>query len=106
MSKQKERMRRKRQKTQSRWLWIAGGGLVLVVAVLVWSYIANSTPRTNQNSLDIAASLPDSAQSFSVGTMIGKPAPAFTLPDAQGNRYQFQPGDGRKYVLAFNMGEI
>ena len=104
MSKQKERVHRKRQqKTQPRWLIVAG---FIVVAVLVWSYIANRTPRASQNSIDIAAILSNSDTSFSVGTMIGKPALAFTLSDAQGNSYKFQPGDGRKYVLAFNMGFV
>lgn len=65
---------------------------------------ANANPSANVNPSDIAANLSDSQNAFNVGTRVGKPAPAFTLPDANGNPYQFQPGDGKKYVFAFNMG--
>ena len=107
MSKQqhRERIRSKKRQQRTRQLLIGGAGLV-IVAVLAWFYIGNSSPSASQNSLDIAANLRDSDQSFSVGTLIGQPAPAFNLPDAQGSPYEFQPGDGRKYVLAFNMGYV
>ena len=103
-------------KKQSRlWLWLGGGAVVLVlIAALVWFASANSMPRAmpNTNTIgsasanpsDITANLPNTQNAFNVGTRVGKPAPAFTLPDAQGKPFSFQPGDGKKYVLAFNMG--
>jgi len=97
----------KANKSSKRWLWIAGSAVgVILVAGLIWFAAANSAPRAmpTTNSADIAAMLPNSDNGFNVGTMVGKPAPAFTLPDAQSKPYQFQPGNGKKYVLAFNMG--
>ncbi len=46
---------------------------------------------------------PDTAQD--VGTMVLKPAPAFTLQDDTGQRVTVTPGQtGRPTVLIFNMG--
>lgn len=114
MTKSKN-VRAANKKSAPRWVWLAGGAAVLIlVAVLVWFASANSVPRANPimntnatasaNAADITANLPNTTNAFGVGTLIGKSAPAFTLPDAQGKPYQFQPGDGKKYVLAFNMG--
>ena len=117
-------------KKQSRlWLWLAGGAVaLLLVAALVWFASVNSAPRvipntntmpgmvtdgtanTNSNAnpyanpSDIAVNLANSQNAFNVSTLVGKPAPAFTLTDAQGKPFTFQPGDGKKYVFAFNMG--
>lgn len=98
-----------KRKSSKRWLWLVGGALVLLIlAVVVWFASGSSTPRANTNAntnaADITSSLPNSTNAFGVGTLVGKPAPAFTLPDAEGKPYAFQPGDGKKYVLAFNMG--
>lgn len=103
----KKRVPRKNWRSK-RWLWI-GGALGLGAGVLVvWFALANPfrAPTPRANTLDIAANLPSSDIAFNVGTRIGQPAPAFTLPDAQGQPYIFKPGDGRKYLLAFNMGFV
>jgi len=39
-----------------------------------------------------------------VNTLVGKPAPAFTLADSEGQRYAVAPGRGRPTVLIFHMG--
>lgn len=120
-----------RKKTSGIWNWLLGGAVVLFLsAALFWFASVNTVPRVtpNTNSMpgmvmngnantnsnananpyanpsDIAANLANSQNAFSVGTRVGKPAPAFTLSDAQGKPYKFQPGDGKKYVFAFNMG--
>ena len=39
-----------------------------------------------------------------VGTLVGQPAPAFTLADADGSSYTVTPGQGRPLVLVSHMG--
>lgn len=39
-----------------------------------------------------------------VGTLVGQPAPAFTLADAEGTTYTVTPGQGRPLVLISHMG--
>ncbi len=93
--------------------WLIGSALGLSVgaacvlcAALVWLVATNllAPPAQTTAASDITASLRNSDSAFNVGTRIGQPAPAFTLPDAQGQPYNFHPGDGNKYLLAFNMG--
>ena len=101
-------MRKKFLRTNSRQLsrWVLIGLVLGVLGVAGgWFLVANVfMSSTSSATSDIAADLPSSGSAFNVGTRIGQPAPAFTLPDAQGQLYNFKPGDGRKYVLAFNMG--
>lgn len=110
MSKDKlskrEMMRQRRSQTQRRNQLLIGAGLALIaiVAVVWWRAATPSAPNTN--SSDIAGNLPDTDSAFNVETRIGQTAPAFTLPDANGEPYEFQPGEGRKYVFAFNMGYV
>ena len=105
MSK-REMMMRRRSQTQRRNQLLIGAGLALValMAVVWWRTSAPSAPNTN--SPDVAGNLPDTDSALNVETLIGQPAPAFTLMDANGQPYEFQPGDGRKYVFAFNMGYV
>ena len=110
MSKDKtskrEIMRHRRSQTQRRNRILIGAGLALIalIAVVWWRTTAPSAPNTK--SPDVAANLRNTDLAFNVGTRIGQPAPAFTLMDANGEPYEFQPGDGRKYVFAFNMGYV
>jgi len=39
-----------------------------------------------------------------VNTLLGKPAPAFTLLDSDGTSYAITPGQGRPIVLISHMG--
>ncbi len=39
-----------------------------------------------------------------VNTLVGKPAPAFTLSDAEGTSHAVSPGQGRPLVLVSHMG--
>ena len=105
MSK-REMMRQKRSRTQRRNRILIGAGLALIalVAVVVLRRVIPSAPNTS--SPDVAGNLPNSNSAFNVGTLIGQPAPAFTLMDAKGQPYDFKPSAGRRYVLAFNMGYV
>lgn len=106
MSK-REAMRHRRSQRQLRnRLWLGAGValIILIAAVAVLRAVTTSAPNTNLP--DVAGNLRDTNTALNVGTLIGQPAPSFTLPDANGQPYQFQPGHGRKYVLVFNMGYV
>ena len=105
MSKRDTMKRRKIQQQRRNWLWI-GAGLVLLTLVAVVVFRRGTPSAPNTSSPDVAGNLPNSTSALNVGTLIGQPAPAFTLPDANGKPYNFQPGAGRRYVLAFNMGYV
>ena len=105
MNKRETMKHRKIQQQRRNWLWIGAGLVLLALVAVVWlRTTAPSAPSTN--SRDVAGNLPNSNSALNVGTLIGQPAPAFKLPDANGEPYEFQPGDGRKYVFAFNMGYV
>ena len=105
MSKREMMKHRRSQQQRRNWLWIgAGAVLIALVAVVVLRQVVPSAPNTS--SPDVAGNLPNSSSALNVGTLIGQPAPAFTLPDANGQPYDFKPVAGRKYVLAFNMGSV
>ena len=100
------RKHKRRKQSLRPWFWI-GAVVLIVIAASVWFVTANAKPPAqNANALDVAAGLPNTDTAFNVGTRVGQLAPVFTLLDAQGKSYVFQPGDGRKYMLAFNMGYV
>lgn len=102
----RERRRQRRSQKQLRNQLLIGAGLVLIAVVAVVWLRATLPSAPNTTSLDVAGNLPDSNSALNVGTLIGQPAPAFTLSDANGQSYHFPPGAGGKYVLAFNMGYV
>lgn len=83
---------------------IIGGSILislLVVAALFLSSAA-SQPKVTPN-LPTPIGFPDTAQD--VGSLIGQPAPAFTLTDDTGQPVTVTPGQtGRPIVLISHMG--
>jgi len=45
-----------------------------------------------------------SSVAMDVNTLVGKPAPAFTLLDSDGTSYAVTPGQGKPIVLISHMG--
>ena len=41
-----------------------------------------------------------------LNSLVGDPAPAFSLGDSEGTRYTVEPGGGRPLVIVFHMGTI
>ena len=63
----------------------------------------SQAPTPAEPALPTPIGYPDSAQD--VGTLVGKPAPAFTLNNEAGQPIAVNPGEtGRPVVLIFNMG--
>lgn len=84
--------------------WVA---LLVVVAAMVgiiaWQFLRpRAQTATSFGGLPGPIGGPEIAQD--VNTLIGKPAPAFTLPDSDGKRYTVTPGQGRPVVLISHMG--
>ena len=83
-------------------------GLIVIVGVVLVGIIASLALRPRSQTSTGATGLPgpiggpDVAQD--VNTLIGKPAPAFTLPDSDGKRYTVTPGQGKPLVLISHMG--
>ncbi|MBI3972976.1 MAG: redoxin domain-containing protein [Chloroflexi bacterium] len=80
-------------------LWGAG----ILVAVLALGGLAYwlSQP-TGPGGLPGPLGGPSVAQD--VDTQVGQPAPAFTLPDSEGQPHTVAPGQGKPVVLVFHMG--
>ena len=54
--------------------------------------------------IGLPAPIGGSSVSLDVNTLVGKPAPAFTLSDSEERTFPVSPGGGTRTVLIFNMG--
>ena len=83
---------------------VVGGSIlvsVFVIAVLLLS--SRASQPTVTSGLPTPIGFPDTAQD--VGTLVGQPAPAFTLTDDTGQPVNVAPGQtGRPIVLISHMG--
>ena len=103
--------KRKSRRSQSNRLARYGlAGLIAMVLIAGIAYFIlglNRAPAPiDPTATDVAGTLARSDTAFNVSTRVGQLAPSFSLTDAQGKAYAFKPGDGQKYVLAFNMGFV
>ncbi len=84
--------------------WVA---LLVVVAVMVgivaWQFL-RPRPETATSPGGLPGPLGGSEVAQDINTLVGKPAPSFTLPDSEGKRYTVTPGQGRPVVLISHMG--
>ena len=86
--------------------------LVLIVVPALLACALLESPAPLPPTATAAATTPSSPaggltnddSTFSYDSLIGKPASAFTAPDANAQPYTFTPNDGRKHVIVFNMG--
>jgi hypothetical protein len=107
MAKRRTAPARRRQSRQDhKWLWIGIASAILILIVVGLIFWPDNQPANEPDTeagLPTPIGFPDSAQD--VGTMVGQPAPAFTLLDETGVGITVTPGQtGRPIVLVFNMG--
>jgi len=74
----------------------------VVVVAVGWAVLRPKEEVTASAGLPGPIGGPSVAQD--VKTLIGKPAPAFSLPDSEGNNYAVRPGNGMPLVLISHMG--
>jgi hypothetical protein len=84
--------------------WIVGLGIVVIAGIVIFarSSLSRGGAAFGPGGLPGPEGGSDVAQD--VDTLVGKPAPAFTLPDSTGKSYTVTPGQGRPLVLVFHMG--
>ena len=79
--------------------WVAIAAVVLAaIGVVAWMALG----RQAVGGLPEPEGGPSVAQD--VGTLVGQPAAAFTLPDADGRDYTVTPGQGKPVVFVSHMG--
>lgn len=82
---------------------IAGAVLIMIAAGLIFWRNSPTTGKAGAVTLPTPIGFPDTARD--VGTKVGQPAPAFTLPDDTGQMVSVTPGQtGRPTVLVTHMG--
>lgn len=76
---------------------------LVALGIAVWLVIGRPLFTVDApNALPEPIGGPSVAQD--VGTLVGQPAPSFTLADAEGQSYAVTPGQGRPLVLVSHMG--
>ncbi len=105
----RQRSARRAVTAQRRSAWspalIAGVIVAGVVIVGAWLLLRPSTAgQRATGSGGLPGPLGGSSVATDVNTLVGKPAPAFTLADSDGKSYAITPGQGRPIVLISHMG--
>ncbi len=78
--------------------------LVLAIAVGGWLLFRPSAAGESVSGTGLPGPIGGSSVAMDVNTLLGKPAPAFTLLDSDGTSYAITPGQGRPIVLISHMG--
>lgn len=91
---------RRRSKTPIAW-WL--GGSIVLIALVTGIWLAS---RDQQESTGARLPGPIGGRDVSqdVNTLIGMPAPSFTLVTASGERHTVPGGKGRPTLIIFHMG--
>jgi hypothetical protein len=88
-------------------------GVVVALAIFIPAIMTRPTPKAtvqlastpvSTNVGTLPGPLGGSSVSMDVDTLVGRPAPAFTLSDSDGVSFPISPGGGTRTVLIFNMG--
>ena len=77
---------------------------VIAVALVAAWLILHGRGTTALGPDGLPGPLGGSSIAQDINTLVGQPAPGFTLPDAEGVRHTVTPGQGRPIVLVFHMG--
>jgi hypothetical protein len=86
--------------------WGAAIGLAVAAVVIVALLALRSDSEPSRVAAPDGLPGPRGGPSVAqdVNTLVGQPAPAFTLSDSEGTSYEVTPGQGRPTVLVFHMG--
>lgn len=84
--------------------WWAGLAVAAAVVVVAVSLSVQLGGEAAPGSGELPGPLGGPSVAQDVGTLVGKPAPGFTLSDSDGKSYTVTPGQGRPLVLVFHMG--
>src|SRR5229473_2064969 len=77
--------------------------LMLAVAIGAWVLFRPSAAGEGASGT-LPGPIGGSSVAMDVNTLVGKPAPAFTLSDSDGTSYAVTPGHGKPIVLISHMG--
>lgn len=99
----KQRSRSARTRRSSAAWWTLGFTAVALVAAGTW-FALRPDPQGAVNGGPLPGPQGGSSVAQDVNTLVGKPAPSFTLADSDGNSYTVTPGQGRPLVLVSHMG--
>ena len=84
---------------------VAGvAAVVFAIAVGGWLLFRPSAAGESVSGTGLPGPIGGSSVAMDVNTLLGKPAPAFTLVDSDGTSYAITPGQGRPIVLISHMG--
>jgi len=84
-------------KRQVLWVLVATAALS-IIAWLAWR------PSLEKPAGQIPGPAGGPSIAQDVNTLAGRPAPSFSLPDAESNMHTIQPGRGREIVIISHMG--
>lgn len=91
-----------RRLRRSPWLLVIPA-VVLAAILLVWPKLGSGGQSVTGPG-GLPGPLGGSSVAQDVNTLVGKPAPGFTLTDSEGQSYAVTPGQGKPLVLVFHMG--
>ena len=88
-------------------------GVAVALAIFIPAIMTTLRPKTVVSPTSVpvttaGASLPGplggSSVAVDVNSLVGRPAPAFTLLDSEERSFPVSPGGGTRTLLVFNMG--
>jgi len=102
-------------KQQANWGLIFGllVGVGVALAIFIPAIMTRPAPRStpplastpvSTSAVAIPGPLGGPQVAMDVNTLLGRPAPAFTLLDSEERSFPVSPGGGTRTVLIFNMG--
>lgn len=83
---------------------VAGAAVVVVIAVGAWLVLRSTSATNTSGPGGLPGPIGGSSVAMDVNTLVGKPAPAFTLSDSEGQSYAVTPGQAKPIVLISHMG--
>ena len=78
--------------------------VVFAIAVGGWLLFRPSAAGESVSGTGLPGPIGGPSVAMDVNTLLGKPAPAFTLSDSDGTSHAITPGQGKPIVLISHMG--